>query len=218
MGRSSALPQDGRRLQTAVAAPSGMSLQTWAHGLDRLVPIPKSLLGPLGWWTHIANLSRGVGAHLLHHRLQGKWTPAQACRHINVLELWAVFIMFIALQRLLPVVCDKFILIRTHNVAVLCYLNKQGGTKRPSLCRELVALLEWCEKSGISLKGEYVPGKGKSNRRCPLMLGRPHVDLCTNGQNHQLPTFLSWGGTIWLWTRTCSLRIGREWQPMPSRT
>jgi hypothetical protein len=63
-----------------------------------------------------------------------------------------------ALHRLFLVVRDKFILVRTDNVAVVCYLNKQGGTKSPSLFREMVALLRWCEKRGISLRGERVPG------------------------------------------------------------
>ena len=67
----------------------------------------------------------GWGSHLLHFRLSGVWSPFRSKFHINILELRAVFF---SLCRLLHVVRGKLILVRTDNMAVAMYLNKQGGT------------------------------------------------------------------------------------------
>ena len=83
------------------------------------------------------------------------WSRFQGRYHINILELRAVFL---TLRRLLHVVRGRLVLVRTDNTAVAAYLNRQGGTRSPSLCREVIRLLAWCESREISLMGEHVPG------------------------------------------------------------
>ena len=160
-----------RLIQLHVAA----HYRPWVHPLDRLIPVSGSLRKALSWWRYEPHLQFGIvfpprcpsltlttdaskkgwGAHLLGHRLSGFWSPFQARHHINVLELWAVHL---ALRGLSFLVKGQCVMVRSDNMTVVSYLNKQGGTRSPSLCRETVSLLCWCEKRQIELKAEHVPG------------------------------------------------------------
>ena len=148
----------------------------WVHPLNHKVPVSPSLLNSLQWWLNPRVLQVGVpfptpsptrtlttdaskkgwGSHMLHYRLSGVWSPFQSKLHINILELRAVFL---SLRRLLHLVRGETVLVRTDNMAVATYLNKQGGTRSPSLCKELIRLLQWCETKEISLIGEHLPGE-----------------------------------------------------------
>ncbi len=147
----------------------------WAHPLHQPVPVSALLRRALTWWMCIAHLQTGIpfppptpslilttdaskvgwGAHLLERHLSGLWSPHQAQYHINILELWAVHL---ALRQLGPRVKGRFILVRTDNMSVVAYLNKEGGTRSPSLCQQVIRLLTWCQERGIRLRGEHVPG------------------------------------------------------------
>ncbi len=214
--------------------------RAWCHPLSWVVQIPKALLPTLRWWVHTDNLragllfrtpipmdtlttdasKRGWGAHFRSIRMAGRWSRVQARFHINLLELWAVFL---ALRFLGPRVRGLPITVRCDNMTVVTYLNKEGGTRSPLLCKETIKLLLWCHKRGISLHAEHLPGVdntiadalsrlGSQSGGAPRLRGasvewhlnpvicqwlfnrtiRPHVDLFASSRDHQLPTYFSW--------------------------
>jgi hypothetical protein len=145
---------------------------------------------------------------------------SQAKHHINVLELWAIFL---ALRRWVPLFRGKVISVRCDNFTVVTYLNKEGGTRSPSLCKETVELRRWCREREILLQASHIPGventladalsregtqshaptkvRGSSVewhllpsvcRSIFQRLDRPHVDLFASAVNHQLPAYYSW--------------------------
>lgn len=212
----------------------------WVHPLTRRIPVPPSLHKALKWWEDPDHLRVGVpfphpppnvvittdaskfgwGAHLLDIQVSGVWSRSQRRCHINLLELWAVFL---ALRRFRRQVIGQSVLVRSDNISVVTYLNRQGGTHSPSLCKQVVFLLAWCETRSIFLKGVHVPGvenvladalsrgmtPSKSQQRIrgssvdwhlqPRIcldlfkrLGRPLIDLFASKRNHQLPTYYTW--------------------------
>ena len=212
----------------------------WFHNRSLMVPVPWSLLPDLRWWTVPHNVTVGVpfkapppsvtltsdtsksgwGAHLLTLKTAGCWSAAQSRHHINVLELWAIFL---ALRRWVPWVKGKTVLVRCDNMTVVTYINKEGGTRSPSLCRETLKLLKWCKDWDIKLMACHVPGvdnvladalsRRGTQIKAPLKvrgssvewqlhrsvchsifqrLDRPHVDLFASARNHQLPAYYSW--------------------------
>jgi hypothetical protein len=215
------------------------SYRAGVHPLDRVINIPGSLRPTLQWWASPGHLRVGVvfpppqtsltlttdaskqgwGAHLLSHRLSGLWSPTQARYHINILELWAVFL---SLRRLSPLVAGKRIAIRSDSMTVVAYINKQGGTRSVSLCREVSKLLRWCTIRGITLLAVHLPGRDNvladalsrrgqgltaepgvrgasvewrlDPRVCNQIfsrLDRPHIDLFASHENYQLPNYFS---------------------------
>ena len=215
--------------------------RAWSHPLSWQIPIPPVLHPSLEWWSDPINFKEGMpfppaladftlttdaskqgwGAHLLSYRLSGLWSATQARRHINVLELWAVFL---PLRRLRHLVRGKKVAVRSDNQTVVSYINKQGGTKSPSLCLEVCKLLTWCRRWDISLIASFLPGQDNtladrlSRRfqqpapdrpvRCSSVewrlnprvckqifrvVDRPHVDLFASPNNHQLPLYYTRG-------------------------
>jgi hypothetical protein len=43
-------------------------------------------------------------------------------------------------------------------MTVVTYINKEGGTRSSSLCKETVKLLKWCRERDILLQASHVPG------------------------------------------------------------
>ena len=212
----------------------------WFHNRSLMVPLPRSLLPDLRWWTVPHNVTVGVpfkapspsitltsdasksgwGAHLLTLRTAGRWSAAQSRRHINVLDLWAIFL---ALHLWVPWLKGKTVLVRCDNLTVVTYINKEGGTRSPSLCRETLKLLKWCKDWDITLVACHVPGvdnvladalsRRGTQIKAPLKvrgssvewqlhrsvcrsifqrLDRPYMDLFASARNHQLPAYYSW--------------------------
>jgi hypothetical protein len=102
-----------------------------------------------------ADPQRGVGAHWEDIRISGKWTPSIAKLHINRLELLAIHL---SLRRLLPRIKGQTVKVRCDNLSVVVYINRQGGTRSKSLSLQTVQLLIWCQRHGISLQAEHIPG------------------------------------------------------------
>ncbi|XP_046543605.1 uncharacterized protein LOC124253801 [Haliotis rubra] len=114
--------------------------------LDTLLPFPQKLL----WWTNEANILSGAafrppppdltmytdastlgwGAHMGHLQLQGIWSDQEKSLHINVLEMLAIVR---ALEHWSWCLHSKAIMVATDNSTVVCYVNKQGGTRSHQL-------------------------------------------------------------------------------------
>ena len=109
-----------------------------------LIPIKDHLIPHLRWWLEDENLFRGVplnetlpqitlttdasmlgwGATCNLQTCQGCWNVEQKTLHINILEMEAVVQSVLHFHILLK---GKVILLRSDNVAVVTYINKQGG-------------------------------------------------------------------------------------------
>ena len=97
----------------------------------------------------------GGWGHALSLTAKGLWSESQARQHINLLEMWTVEL---SLKALLEVTRNKIVLVRSDNVTVVAYINRQGGTKSTSLCLHVRQLLLWARDEGMTLRAQYIPG------------------------------------------------------------
>lgn len=198
------------------------------HPLDHSVPVPLSLHPDLRWWTSRLNLVKGVPFPALPHQVvlttdasnlgwgghvgsltaSGVWDDSTRRLHINALEMLAVEY---SLRALLETVSDRRVLVKSDNATVVAYLNKQGGTHSPSLCRRVIDLLLWADSVGISISAVHIPGvdnkiadclsRGRSvqpsewslapqvAQKVFRILGQPLMDLFATKDNTQLPVY-----------------------------
>ena len=98
----------------------------------------------------------GWGASLPPRHLSGLWSPQERCLHINQKELKAVSL---ALQGFLPLLRGHSVLVRSDNMTVVAYINRQGGTHSVPLCLETLRLLTWCRQETIVLSASHIPGQ-----------------------------------------------------------
>ena len=109
-------------------------------------------LDELEWWMSQANLrvgrpflhpdptmsiitdasKEGWGGHLGDLVVSGLWSRAWAKRHINWLELQAVWL---TLKHFLPQLQGTAVDVISDNTTTVAYINKVGGTSSPSPCR-----------------------------------------------------------------------------------
>ena len=147
------------------------------HPLSKPVPLSHIVHQELDWWEMESNLlvgrvfpvpppqlvvttdasKKGWGGHLKTFRVSGVWSQDQSLLHINVLELLAVFNSLKALE-LQTDISEKKILIKSDNSTVVSYINRQGGTRSPTLCLHTRHLLIWCIQRGIFLTAVHTPG------------------------------------------------------------
>ncbi|KAI5727554.1 hypothetical protein M8J77_003708 [Diaphorina citri] len=128
-------------------------IQWWSAALHRSSPIfPQA---PQVFVSTDASNS-GWGAIVDNHSLGGVWWDHQEMWHINLKEMFAVRS---ALERKLPVLQDKVVLIQSDNQTVVSYIHKEGGTKSFKLLREVEALFDLAVRHNITLMARYIPGK-----------------------------------------------------------
>lgn len=213
------------------------------------VTFPATLVPHLRWWLDRTNTcvghpfhlppadlvlttdasEFGWGGHIDDRKVAGRWTDKEKGEHINVLELKAV--MF-SLERFVNLVRLKSVLIQTDNTTVAAYINKQGGTRSPSLCLLTLDLFGWCFRYGVQLKARYLPGtqnhladdlsRGRvSPTEWALNRGvvdslfkvfwRPHVDLFATADNCVVPTFCARNPHPLAWAVDA---LGLDWSGM----
>ena len=145
--------------------------------LTRLVPIPPPIRLHLVRWSRRGYLSSrnplrvaqpsiytvttdasllGWGGHCLGNTAFGDWPRADTLSHINVLEFRAVLL---SLRSFLPLLRRRTVLIRTDNVTVAAYINKQGGTHSTRLNALAALLWKWCRREGIFPIVSHIPGQ-----------------------------------------------------------
>lgn len=159
--------------------------------------------------TTDASLS-GWGATWRDSTIAGKWSPEEQTWHINVLELTAVKK---ALSHWDSDLRDCRLTVLSDNSTVVSYLNKQGGTKSPSLCWQTIDLISRADSRNILLRATHLAGKENivadalsrgwrlDDKEWTLdqkwadhvfrMYDRPHIDLFAAAGNSRLPTFCS---------------------------
>ncbi|XP_076144523.1 uncharacterized protein LOC143127104 [Alosa pseudoharengus] len=106
----------------------------------------------------------GWGAVWEGRSVRGAWNPPWGDEHINVLELKAVHM---ALLELLPLIRNRYVLVRTDNTSVVYHINHQGGTRSQRCLQVARELLLWAFVHLPSLRAMYVPGV--QNRAADLL-------------------------------------------------
>ena len=154
--------------------------------------------------------TEGWGAHLDFQELSGLWEGHKRTWHINRLELDAVFLALLHWQSQL---IGHTVLVSTDNSAVVAYINKQGGTKSKTLCRQATELLLWSHAHQIALVARHIPGRlnvladllsrpdqiltsewslaPRIFKRLMKLWDSPMVDLFATRWNFKLPLFVS---------------------------
>lgn len=100
-----------------------------------------------------ASLS-GWGAVCNGNETKGTWPAFFNPKHINVLEMYAVFF---GLKSLIKVK-NKNILLRVDNTTTMCYINRFGGCKS-DLHEVAKAIWQWAENNNIGLSASYINTK-----------------------------------------------------------
>ena len=152
----------------------------------------------------------GWGAVCNGQSAQGMWSPLEKQKHINELELLAVYF---GLKSFLFLLKGKHVCLKSDNSTTVCYLNAMGGTKSP-LCNKLAKSV-WmcCVQNEIWLTACHLPGvlnfeadksSRQFNERIEWQLkpgiflkiidifGTPEIDMFACRLNNQFPKYVSW--------------------------
>lgn len=154
--------------------------------------------------------SVGWGAHFESEKTGGRWTDDEKLKHINFLEILAIFF---ALKSYKTKIKNKHVKIMTDNSTAVAYINNMGGSKSND-CNEISRQVWlWCINEGIWLTCSHIPGilnteaDKKSrvfNDRTEWKLkssifqqivgkwGKPQVDLFASRLNFQIEKFCAW--------------------------
>ena len=196
---------------------------------ETLVPVPPHLTQWIDWWAVRSHLTAGVplvppppsvrvftdastqgwGAHCEGQTCQGLWSPSERTLHINVLELRAVRL---ALAEFLPP-RGSVVLVSTDNSTVVAYINRQGGTRSPSLWNETLLLFRETHSWSVTLRARHIPGRlnviadqlSRAGQILPTewslhqdivqdlfdRWGTPTLDLFATRYNKRCPVFVS---------------------------
>ncbi|KAI2644940.1 Transposon Ty3-G Gag-Pol polyprotein [Labeo rohita] len=151
----------------------------------------------------------GWGAVMSGHPARSLWSGRHLTWHINCLEMLAVFR---ALKHFLPDLIGHHVLVRTDNIAVVYYINHQGGLRSRPLYKLAHQILVWSQDKLLSLKAVYIPGHLNMgadilSRQGPRpgewmlhpevvkqiwrVFGQAQVDLFATQENAQCPLWFS---------------------------
>ena len=129
----------------------------------------------LAWWSTAAHLQKSVrsslpppqviihtdasltgwGAFYDDTTLSGVWSPQEARSHINVLEMRAIENLLLCKGASFQ---NRSICLKIDNKSVVCYINKQGGTRSPSLMSVTERVLNLLEHHHITTSAVHVRG------------------------------------------------------------
>lgn len=103
--------------------------------------------------TDASNLGWGA----LHEGMpaSGLWSSTEQSLHINCLEMKAVGL---ALKAFLSNLRGHHVLVRTDNMSVVAYINRQGGIRSGNLHAMARDLLLWAQTNLSSLRAAHIPG------------------------------------------------------------
>ena len=190
--------------------------------------LAQSAQAQLEWWLDPTNLTLGVpfstpdqaltivtdassygwGGHLGDQTASGVWPDQWKSKHINWLELKAVWL---TLKHFKDQGQGQVMEVLSDNSTTVSYINRQGGTHSLTLCRLALDMWEWCDQLTIVpvavhlqgtrnvlvdalSRGKYCPTEWSLHpptlRALFSIWGTPMVDLFAT-QNRKLPMFYS---------------------------
>lgn len=105
--------------------------------------------------SHHRCFSDRLGAQLGSLRTQDLWSLEELLLHINIRELRAVRLAYLAFQ---SHVAGKCMSVLMDNATAMFYINRQEGARSSHLCQEVLRLWEFCIAHSIHLEASYLPG------------------------------------------------------------
>lgn len=98
---------------------------------------------------------KGWGAVLDGQKIGGRWTPSEALKHINLLELQAAFF---GLKSFADHIRGIHIQLQVDNTTAVAYVNNMGGSKSLELDQLAKDLWEWSISREIWVSAVHIPG------------------------------------------------------------
>lgn len=156
-----------------------------------------------------ASLS-GWGAVCNGEHSYGWWKNSMRNKHINFLELQAIFLGLMSFASELR---HKNILIRTDNTTALASVNKMGSVQYPHLNVLARNIWHWCETRHLWIFASYISSRqnwqaDQASRTLPSTtewslnakvfshivdtFGLPEIDLFASIDNHKCYRYVSW--------------------------
>lgn len=152
----------------------------------------------------------GWGAIINEIEIGGRWTEQECHKHINYLEILAIFMAF---KSFLHLIQNKHVKVLTDNTTAVSYISNMGGTKSKD-CNEITKKI-WllCRKNSIWITCSHVAGKinvlaDKKSRefddklewkldinvfkKLCFMWGNPEIDLFASRLNFQIDPYCAW--------------------------
>ena len=112
-------------------------------------------------WGAIMGLNTAWG-------LWGHWP----CRHINALEMEAVWKTLLAFA---PYLVGRHVLIMTDSMTTKAYINRKGGVVSAQCNAWARHIWLWTAENAVSIRALHIPGK-KNDAADILSRGGPHAD------------------------------------------
>lgn len=205
-----------------------LALKSSNQNYNRWMKLPKSIKGDLDWWAqkilYTSNQIRsdifaweiftdssttGWGACVNKVSTYGWWSKEEKERHINYLELKAVYY---GLQCFAKESKSCNILIRVDNTTAISYINRMGSIQYPLLNQLAKEIWQWCENRDIWIQASYVSSKDNiaddpsrtlsleteweladfAFERIVKELGQPNIDLFACNINKKVESYVSW--------------------------
>jgi ribonuclease HI len=152
-----------------------LALKRFKGNYDTYMTITLEMKEELAWWfTNIyiqkRDISHGVpekilntdaslqgwGAVMLSEKIGGRWTQSESLKHINYLEILAIYY---ALQAFHDLVKNTHIKILTDNSTAVSYINNMGGVKSDDCNLISKKIWIWCIKHNIWISCSHIAGK-----------------------------------------------------------
>ena len=118
----------------------------WEQGIPLHPPAPSQDL-----FTDAS--SRSWGAQLGDSSVSGVWCRQWQSKHINILEMRAVFLACSALQDQLKGVVTR---LHVDNSTMVAHLKKEGGTRSHELVQLTRKFLLWCDRARIQIHAVHI--------------------------------------------------------------
>lgn len=151
-----------------------IALKNNSGNFNAAMKLSDASINELRWWiVHAQNAKRciyypaptsliqsdaskkGWGAVLNGKKIGGRWTPSEACRHINILELQAALF---GLKSFADNYKQTHIQLQLDNTTAVAYINNMGGSKSPELDKLAKELWEWAIFRKIWVSAVHIPG------------------------------------------------------------
>lgn len=205
-----------------------LALRKCNQNYNKRMYLSENIKGDLDWWAqkilHDTNTIRddkftlemytdasttGWGVYSNNITTYGWWSNEEKEKHINYLELKAIFYGLKCMAKNLKS-CN--ILIRVDNTTAISYINRMGSIQHPTLCQLAKEIWQWCESQDLWIQASYVTTKNNiaddASRKLSLEtewelaeaafneivreLGQPEIDLFASIANRKVETYVSW--------------------------
>lgn len=165
---------------------------------------------PVDCWLECDASLEGWGSNFNGQTTGGRWSLEESSRHINYLELLAVFL---SIKSFFDKKQNIHVGIKSDNVTTVYYINEMGGMTSESLNNLAIDIWSWCLERNIFLSAQHIPGtdnvaadymsrnfsdskewmlkKDIFQRICKQFFN-PDTDLFASRLNYQVPVFASW--------------------------